>query len=201
MLSLKLCIMVKARSVNNYQRRPVDDCSPGRGGMAQNSGTRAEHFMTKWIAAEKAKKAGLRHTIVSPSVTGRTKKRIAQSKRARRADSLALIASHKWRVLVSSGRLACRYHDVFLCCYVCFDFASFSSLCAFVEAATLRSIVLRYAGAPIATRVSFFFNIISLLCSFGDVAFSEYFLYRCRFLFEWRAHRTFFPSELCFSTL
>ena len=29
-------------------------------------------------------------------------------------------------------------------------------LYAFVEAATLRSIVLRYAGAPIATRVSFF---------------------------------------------
>ena len=27
----------------------------------------------------------------------------------------------------------------------------------FVEAAALRSIVLRYAGAPIATRVSFFF--------------------------------------------
>ena len=34
-------------------------------------------------------------------------------------------------------------------------------LYAFVEAAALRSIVLRYAGAPIATR---------------DVAFSEYFL-------------------------
>ena len=28
---------------------------------------------------------------------------------------------------------------------------------AFVEAAALRSIVLRYAGVPIATRVSFFF--------------------------------------------
>ena len=31
-------------------------------------------------------------------------------------------------------------------------------LYAFVEAAALRSIVLRYAGAPIATRVSFFFS-------------------------------------------
>ena len=82
--------------------------------------------MAKLIAAEKAKKAGLRHAVVSPSVTGRTKKRIAQSKRAR-AGSLALIASHKWRELVSSGRLACRYHDVFLWCYVCFVFASFSS--------------------------------------------------------------------------
>ena len=30
-------------------------------------------------------------------------------------------------------------------------------LCAFVEAAALRSIVLRYAGAPIATRVFYSF--------------------------------------------
>ena len=36
-----------------------------------------------------------------------------------------------------------------LFCFVC--------LHAFVEAAALRSIVLRYAGVPIATRVSFFF--------------------------------------------
>ena len=47
-----------------------------------------EHFMAKWIAAEKAK-AGLRHAVVCPNVTGRTK-RIAQSKRAR-AGSLALV--------------------------------------------------------------------------------------------------------------
>ena len=49
----------------------------------------AEHFMAKWIAAEKAK-AGLRHAVVCPNVTGRTKKRIAQSKRAR-AGPLALV--------------------------------------------------------------------------------------------------------------
>ena len=50
---------------------------------------RAEHFMAKWIAAGKAK-AGLRHAVVCPNVTGRTKKRIAQSKRAR-AGLLALV--------------------------------------------------------------------------------------------------------------
>ena len=51
----------------------------------------AEHFMAKWIVAEKTK-AGLRHAVVvCPNVTGRTKKRIAQSKRARRAGSLALV--------------------------------------------------------------------------------------------------------------
>ena len=44
----------------------------------------AERFMAKLIAAEKAR-AGLRHAVVCPNVTGRTKKRITQSKRARRS--------------------------------------------------------------------------------------------------------------------
>ena len=49
----------------------------------------AERFMAEWIAAEK-NKAGLRHAVVCPSVTGRAKERIAQSKRAR-AGTLALV--------------------------------------------------------------------------------------------------------------
>ena len=49
----------------------------------------AEHFMAEWIVAEKAM-AGLRHAVVCPNVTGTTKKRIVQSKRAR-AGSLALV--------------------------------------------------------------------------------------------------------------
>ena len=42
----------------------------------------AERFMTKWIAAERARTA-LRHAETCPNVTGRTKERVAQSKRAR----------------------------------------------------------------------------------------------------------------------
>ena len=49
----------------------------------------AGHFMAKWIAAGKTK-AGLRHAVVYPNVTGSTKERIIQSKRAR-AGSLALV--------------------------------------------------------------------------------------------------------------
>ena len=49
----------------------------------------AGHFMAKKIAAEEAM-AGLRHTVVCPNVAGRTKERIAQSKRTR-AGSLALV--------------------------------------------------------------------------------------------------------------
>ena len=49
-----------------HQRRPVNDCSPKRGVMAQNGGTRGGTFMVKWIAAEKAR-AGLRHAVVCPN--------------------------------------------------------------------------------------------------------------------------------------
>ena len=49
----------------------------------------AEHFMAKWIAAEKAR-TGLRLAVVCPNVTGGTKERIAQSKRPCAA-SLALV--------------------------------------------------------------------------------------------------------------
>ena len=43
-----------------------------------------KHFMMKHIAAEKVR-AGPRHAVVCPDVTGRTKDRIAQSKRVRTA--------------------------------------------------------------------------------------------------------------------
>ena len=48
----------------------------------------AERFVAKGIVEEKTK-AGLRHAVVCPNVTGRAKERIAQSKRAR-AGPLAL---------------------------------------------------------------------------------------------------------------
>ena len=111
-------------------------------------------------------KAGLRHAVVCPNVTGRTKERT-------KASGLVLVrspllTSHKRHEVLPSGRLVCRCHDVFLWCYVCFVLLRFR-IYAFVEAAALRSIVLRYiyVGAPIATRV-FFFLEMSL--------FSEYLL-------------------------
>ena len=76
---------------------------------------------------------------------------------------------------------------------VCFVF----HLYAFVEAAALRSIVLRYAGVPIATRVSFFLSFSFFCRLFGDVTFSEYF-FRFLFVYEERVRRTFFPSGCCF---
>ena len=67
-----------------------------RASAAQDEGERrrtvereAEHFMAKCIAAEKAR-ARLRHAVICPNVTGRTKERTAQCKRAR-VGSLAIV--------------------------------------------------------------------------------------------------------------
>ena len=73
-----------------HQRRLVDDCSPGRGGMTQNGGLRGGTFHGEMDRCRGKAKAGLRHAVVCPNVTGRTKKRIAQSKRVR-AGLLALV--------------------------------------------------------------------------------------------------------------
>ena len=69
-----------------------------------------------------------------------------------------------------------------------------SRIYAFIEAAALRSIALRHAGAPIATRVSFFF----FFFVFGDVAFSEYFCAIVVFSLygEYAVH--FFPFRMVF---
>ena len=72
-----------------HQRRPWTTAAQGEGEWRRTAEQGPEHFMAKLIIAEKAR-AGLRHTVVCPNVTGRTKDRIAQSMRAR-AGSLALV--------------------------------------------------------------------------------------------------------------
>ena len=77
---------LRASGINAYQwTTAAQDEGEWRRTAEQGAGS----FMVKWIVAEKAK-AGLRHAVVCPNVTGRTKKRIAQSKRAR-AGSFALV--------------------------------------------------------------------------------------------------------------
>ena len=50
-------------------------------------------------------KAGLRHAVVCPNVTGRTKDRTAQSKRVC-VGSLEIVDKPMWRKLIYSGRFA-----------------------------------------------------------------------------------------------
>ena len=74
-------------------------------------------------------------------------------------------------------------------------FLSFFRLYAFIEAATFRSIVLRYAGAPIATRVSFFFVSFFLI---GNVAFSECFFVPLPFSLCMESASYVFPFRMVF---
>ena len=126
-----------------HPRRPADDCSPGREGEWRITAEQgAERFMAKWIAAEKAR-AGLRHTFVCPNVTGRTKERIAQRKRAR-AGSHAIIVdynSYKWRELVSSRRMSCCLSLVLR--LFCFVSLPLSASC-FVSVSSFFSFLWRY---------------------------------------------------------
>ena len=64
----------------------AQDKARGNDAERRNKG---RNISWRWIAAEEAR-AGLRHAVACPNVTGRTKKRISQSKRTR-AGSLALV--------------------------------------------------------------------------------------------------------------
>ena len=77
---------LRAFSINADQWTTV---AQGEGGWRRTAEQGEEHFMVKYIAGEEAR-AGLRHPVVCPNVTGRTRERIFQSKRAR-VGSLALV--------------------------------------------------------------------------------------------------------------
>ena len=139
--------------------------SQDEGGWRRTAEQGVEHFMAKWIVTEKAR-AGLRHAVVCSNVTGRTIRRGQPKASGLVLVRSPLLTSRKSRELVSSWCLVCRCHAIFLWCYVCFVLHRFR-IYAFVEAAAVRSIVLRYAGAPIATRVfSFFPFCFKLRCRF-----------------------------------
>ena len=113
----------------------------------------AGRFMAKWIAADKVG-AGLRHAAVCPNVTGRTKDRMAQSKRVR-AGSLAVV-DQLWS------------HVCFISCFV-----SFSSLCFHRSCGPSldRSSVCMRPDSPTQLPNCVLFCFVF----FRDVAFPEYF--------------------------
>ena len=164
-----------------HQHRPVDDCSLGRGGMAQDGGTRGGMFpgaMDRcrenqgWTAAR-------RHMPERDGKDqGEDSLKQAGSCWFARPCWLAASGADLYPLGVWIADLMTSFSGVaFLFVLLCFR------LHAFYEAAALCSIVLRYARAPIATRVSFFFPFYL----FGGVAFSEH---HCRFLFVRRVRRT-----------
>ena len=145
----------------------------------------AERFMAKLIAAEKTK-AGLRHVVVCPNVTGRTKERIAQTKRAR-AGSLAVVDSPQVaRTCILRADVVLSFSGVTLVLFL-FRFR----LSRFYQSHTaLRSIVSRYACAPAATS-KYLPTVCVFVClvSWEVSPFPSILCYR--FFFVWRVPCTF----------
>ena len=156
----------------------------------------AERIMAKWVAAEKVR-AGPRHAVVCPNVTGRTKNRIAQNKRSCAGLLDVVDYIHMWRELVSSGRMSC-------CLSLFFFFVFFLSF-FFIKAAALCSIIPRYACAPAATHsylatACVLFCAVSFFCFLGGDDFSK-FCHHCLFLLCMEsALHVFLPVDV-FSTL
>ena len=113
-----------------YQRRSVDDCSPGRGRMAQDSGTIKGRIIS-WRNGSLQRKSGLDYgnAVVCPNVMGRTKERIAQSKRAHAGRLAIFDMSYMARICILRAFMSA---DVIFSfsgvTFFYFCFVSFSSL-------------------------------------------------------------------------
>ena len=83
-----LCFLDDLRAFGIYADQSTT-AALDEGKWHRTVGQEVENFMAKWIAAAIAR-AELRHAGECPNVTGKTKERIAQSKRAR-ASSLAIV--------------------------------------------------------------------------------------------------------------
>ena len=111
--------------------------------------------------------------------------------------------TYEWREHMSSRRLVCRCHVVFLWSYVCFVLRRFVFvvvLYAFTEAAGLGPIVL-HSSICMHPDSHTCFSVFSSFLILEDVTFSEYFCTITIFIFVWRVRRPFCPFRCCFSTL
>ena len=149
-----------------HQRRPVDDYSPGRGGMTQKGGTRGGTFDGEMDCCRKDR-TGLRHAVACPQVTG--------------------VSTCGANLYTPGG---CRV--VFFWCYVCFVLFCFVFVFRFFsfnESVVLRSIVLRASSIymrPAATR--------SYHCLRPFFVSLDMPLYRSVFVWRVLVRRTFSPS-------
>ena len=151
-----------------YQRRPVDDYSPGRWGMAQDGGTRGG-TLERDGKDQGEGSPNKRVHIGSPAIADRPQ--VARTCILRPF----FVAVFFWRYV----------------CFVLFRFRLF----VFIESRALRSIDLLYSMHAPDSQKQLSHNCCVLLCFvplcfFGDVAFSEYFV-PLPFHFVWRVPYVF----------
>ena len=150
------------------QRRPVDDCSPGRGGMTLDGGTRGGIFHGEMDRCSKSQS----WTTACSRMPERDGKN--QGGDTPKQAGSCWLARHCCLATSGTNLYPCRYHDgVFLWCLLCFVLLRFC-LHAFIEVLAFRSIVLRYdACASTATRVPSFFPFVSLEVSLFPSTFVQ----------------------------
>ena len=174
--------------------RHVDDCNSGRGGMAQDGGTRSGTFHGE---IDRCRESQGWTTACSRMPERDGKDQGQESKRAR-AGSLAIVDK-------SQVARTCILRAFFWCAdavlpFSCVTFVLFLLCFLFVFLISLKPqrSVLRYACAPTATR-SYLTTVCALffLFPFTFLWRSRFFrvTIHCRFLIVWRVRRTFFfPS-------
>ena len=148
----------------------MDDCSPGRGGTAQNGRTRGVTFHGEIDRCRESQG----WTTASSGMPKRDGKDRGEDSPTQAGSSwFARFPPDVWFVDAMTS-----FSDVTLVLF-CFIFVFMLSL---------------KSWPPSFNTCFFLFS----FCLCGDVAFSEYCLYHFRFLFVWRVRRTFFPPKWCF---
>ena len=92
------------------------------------------------------------------------------------------LTSHNLRELVSSRRLVCRCHIVFLMCYVCYVYFAFVCMISLKPWPFVQAFFDMHASRQL--------HMFILFSCFLYVVFPE-FLCHYRFIFEWRGRREF----------
>ena len=189
-----------------YQRRSVDDCSPGRGKMAQDGGTKHGTFHGEMDRCREHQG----WTKLCRSMPERDGK--DQGDNSPNQAGSYWFARHSWLATCDAisyppGVFVCRYHfglSQAFCFVLCWHVVVPN---AFIEPAALRANVIRYACAPTATRsyiVDNTFLCLHWFCVvcylFGDVAFSNYFV-PMPIRLVWRVRCTFSFRMMAFSPL
>ena len=176
-----------------YQRRPVDDCSSGRGGMAQNSRTRGGTFHGEMDRCRETQD----WTTACSGMPGR------DGKDQEDEDNIPKQAGSCW--FASPCRLATSGANLYPPGIWFADVMPYFSGVAFVLFCFVFVSMLLLKPRPfvqssfdmqaprLASRVSFF--VFSPLVYLEMSLFPSICLYHFRFLFVWRVRRTFFPSR------
>ena len=149
---LNLVLPGRPRSFG-HQRRPVDDCSPGRGGMAQNDGTRGGTFRGEVDSCSKSQG----WTTACSGMPERDGK--DQGDDSPKQAGSCWFARHS-RLATSGANLyppgGCRVIFLWRFTFVLFCFVFVYFLLSLKPRSFVQSLffVLRYACAPEATRVT-----------------------------------------------